>query len=139
MPWGRMLLLLTSAAAWYVGIVVFDSDYAFAVTNIPLHGVPYALLTYRYAQARVAHGTARPTALLLRGGGPAFMLILWCLAAIEELGWDRVVWHDHPTFFGAGAAFDDELVALVVPLLALPQLTHYVLDGFVWRRAGNDA
>jgi len=25
-----------------------------------------------------------------------------------------------------------------VPLLALPQLTHYVLDGFVWRRAGND-
>jgi len=24
---------------------------------------------------------------------------------------------------------------LLVPLLAVPQLTHYVLDGFVWRRA----
>ena len=23
---------------------------------------------------------------------------------------------------------------LAVPLLALPQLTHYVLDGFIWRR-----
>ena len=28
--------------------------------------------------------------------------------------------------------------ALVVPLLALPQLTHYVLDGFVWRRSASD-
>jgi len=24
-----------------------------------------------------------------------------------------------------------------VPLLALPQLTHYVLDGFVWKRKNN--
>jgi len=137
-PWGRALLLITTAGAWYIGIVVFDSDYAFAVTNIPLHGVPYALLTYRYARARVAQGAARPIGLLLRGGAPAFVLILWCLAAAEEFGWDRVVWHDRPVFFGVGAVFDDALVALIVPLLALPQLTHYVLDGFVWRRAGND-
>jgi len=26
---------------------------------------------------------------------------------------------------------------LLVPLLAVPQLTHYVLDGFVWRAAAN--
>ncbi|MEO6979448.1 MAG: hypothetical protein ABI113_13750 [Mucilaginibacter sp.] len=25
------------------------------------------------------------------------------------------------------------VLALVVPLLALPQSTHYVLDGFIWR------
>ena len=25
----------------------------------------------------------------------------------------------------------------LVPLLALPQLTHYVLDGFVWKRKNN--
>ena len=25
----------------------------------------------------------------------------------------------------------------LVPLLALPQLTHYVLDGFIWRRKSN--
>jgi hypothetical protein len=24
-----------------------------------------------------------------------------------------------------------------VPLLAVPQLTHYILDGFVWRRKNN--
>ena len=27
--------------------------------------------------------------------------------------------------------------SLVVPLLILPQLVHYVLDGFVWRRRDN--
>ena len=26
----------------------------------------------------------------------------------------------------------------LVPLLAVPQLTHYVLDGFIWRRRGNE-
>jgi hypothetical protein len=26
---------------------------------------------------------------------------------------------------------------VIVPLLALPQLTHYVLDGYIWRRRSN--
>jgi hypothetical protein len=26
------------------------------------------------------------------------------------------------------------VLALLVPLLALPQATHYVLDGMLWRR-----
>ena len=26
---------------------------------------------------------------------------------------------------------------LVVPLLAVPQITHYLLDGFLWRRRSN--
>ena len=26
---------------------------------------------------------------------------------------------------------------VLVPLLALPQITHYVLDGFIWRRKSN--
>lgn len=137
-PWGRWLLIATTACAWYVGIVVFDSDYAFTVTNIPLHGVPYALLAFRYGRARAAQTSPRPLAVLLRGGVPAFLLLLWAIAMIEELGWDRLVWHDHPMFFGRSGALDDELVALLAPLLAVPQLTHYVLDGFIWRRAGND-
>ena len=137
-PWGRVLLLATTACAWYVGIVVFDSDYAFTVTNIPLHGIPYALLTFRYGTTRAAQTKSGPLALVLRGGVPAFLLVCWAIAALEELGWDRVVWHDHPAFFGRGSVLDDDLVALLAPLLAVPQLTHYVLDGFVWRRAGNE-
>ena len=26
---------------------------------------------------------------------------------------------------------------VIVPLLAVPQFTHYVLDGFVWKRRTN--
>jgi hypothetical protein len=27
--------------------------------------------------------------------------------------------------------------AVLVPLLAVPQLSHYVLDGVLWRRSAN--
>jgi hypothetical protein len=46
------------------------------------------------------------------------------------------VWHDRGWLFG-GAWELGGLKMLLVPLLALPQLTHYVLDGFVWKRKNN--
>ena len=62
--------------------------------------------------------------------------ILQLIAFLEELVWDRAVWHDRSWLFGepwnVGA-----LKLVIVPLLALPQLTHYVLDGFIWRRRSN--
>ncbi len=34
-----------------------------------------------------------------------------------------------------GSGFSLEAVEMwLVPLLAVPQLTHYVLDGFIWKR-----
>ena len=27
----------------------------------------------------------------------------------------------------------DKALAFIVPLLALPQVTHYILDGFIWK------
>jgi len=136
--WGRWLLLGATAFAWYAGLVAFDSDYAFTVTNIPLHGLPYAWLTLRYARARATEPTApRLFTRLVRSGPLVAVLLLWLVALLEESAWDRLVWHDHPQFFGLSAPLDDDWVALLAPLLAVPQLTHYVLDGFVWRREGN--
>ena len=56
------------------------------------------------------------------------------LAFGEEWLWDLGIWHDHPTFFGEGWDLGPGTQALLVPLLALPQATHYVLDGFIWKR-----
>ena len=44
-----------------------------------------------------------------------------------------------PTTADAVLAFflSAAIALLVVPLLAVPQLTHYVLDGFLWRRRAN--
>ncbi|OLE97463.1 MAG: hypothetical protein AUG75_08005 [Cyanobacteria bacterium 13_1_20CM_4_61_6] len=65
-----------------------------------------------------------------------FLATLWLLAYAEELLWDRGVWHERAWLFGA--AWDwSSLKVFLVPLLALPQATHYVLDGFVWRRRSN--
>lgn len=130
---GKDIVVITTAVCWYVGIVAFNSDYAFTVTNVVIHGVPYIALVWWYARQRAprAGKTYRRLARL-----PVFLLTLWALAYAEELLWDRGVWHERAWLFGAGWDWSS-LKVWLVPLLALPQATHYVLDGFVWRRRSN--
>ena len=133
---GKDLVVVTTALAWYTGIVVFDSDYAFTVTNVFMHGIPYFALIYVHSRAR--GGSATLAGRLTTSVVP-FLVVLWSIAFAEEWLWDGAVWHDQTWLFGDG--WDPKEVSsirfLVVPLLALPQLTHYVLDGFIWRRRSN--
>ncbi len=131
---GKALLLFATWLSWFGGIVLAQSDLAFTVMNVALHGVPYLVLLYTYARRRDAEQGYGAWGLVLRAGVPGFLLLLWALAYLEEFAWDRLVWRDHPMFFGAGGPeLDGVLLALLVPLLSLPQTTHYLLDGFVWR------
>jgi hypothetical protein len=138
-PWGKHLLLTATAATWYVGIIACNDDTAFTLTNVLSHGIPYAVLVFFYAR----HTGRREPGLSARlsGGSPGaatlrFAACLWLLAYAEELLWDRGVWHEREYLFGAGFGLDS-LHAWLVPLLAVPQLTHYVLDGLFWRRGSN--
>ncbi|MBI3653636.1 MAG: hypothetical protein HY231_21605 [Acidobacteria bacterium] len=182
---GKDIVVATTALCWYLGIVAYNSDYAFTVTNVIIHGVPYLALIYWYGRTRwqqeaqkkstVGKRQAASEASALRApqsaiqasalrapqsaiqasalraphsaisiwgwrlfaGNPLwFLFLLWALAYVEELVWDRGVWHDRAWFFGNGWEIAS-LKIILVPLLALPQLTHYVLDGFVWRRRNN--
>ncbi len=137
-PWGKHALLASTAACWYVGIVVFDSDYIFTVTNVLIHGIPYFALVWRYSRSD-PRAAAPPVGSLIRLGWVAWYLPLVALAFGEEGLWDRLVWHEHPQFFGAaGLSPGAQLLIWIVPLLAVPQAVHYVLDGFIWRtKAGN--
>lgn len=67
-----------------------------------------------------------------------FFSLLGILAYLEEGLWDGLVWREHATVFSwfqvLPVVTEQPLLALLVPLLALPQMTHYVLDGFIWRR-----
>jgi hypothetical protein len=141
---GTPTAVATPAACWYAGIVATNSDYTFTVTNVFIHGVPYLALVYVYArnaarEAASAHGT---TAQLLgpagsRGRGViVFLATLWLVAYVEELIWDRTIWHDRAWLFGDGIDTGGAAIVLV-PLLATPQLAHYVLDAFLWRRRSN--
>lgn len=133
-------VIVTTAACWYVGIVATNSDFAFTVTNVFIHGVPYLALVYFYLRGvqRDAPRGRGFVALVARGGVAPFLLTLWALAYFEELLWDRNVWHDRAWLFGDGDdAGSGSWQAWLVPLLAVPQLTHYVLDGVIWRRSAN--
>ncbi|MDI1241080.1 MAG: hypothetical protein PSX80_04080 [bacterium] len=131
---GKDIVVVTTAVCWYVGIVAFNSDYAFTVTNVIIHGVPYFVLIWFYAKARRERtGKVYRT---LSQHWIIFLATLWALAYVEELFWSRGVWHERTWLFGANWDWTG-LKMWLVPLLAVPQLTHYILDGFIWRRRGN--
>ncbi len=131
---GKDIVVATTAICWYVGIVYFNSDYAFTVTNVIIHGVPYFALIWVYSQMR-RESTGR-VYRAFSSNVLIFLATLWALAYIEELFWHRGVWHEKQWLFGGDWDLGN-LKMYLVPLLALPQLTHYVLDGFVWRRKNN--
>lgn len=133
---GKDMVVLTTAVCWYVGIVTLNSDYAFTVTNVVMHGVPYFALIYWGTQQRVENIRPQDTTRHVAPGIVGFVLTLWLLAYLEELVWDRGVWHERAWLFG-GSWDASAFHFLLVPLLAVPQITHYVLDGFIWRRKNN--
>lgn len=132
---GKDIIVATTAVCWHVGIITYNSDYAFTVTNVIIHGIPYMALVYWHARTRRTEA-ARPFRLLTRNVF-IFLATLWLLAYVEELFWDRGVWHERGWLFGGAWEGAASLKIILVPLLALPQITHYVLDGFIWRRRGN--
>ncbi|WP_153556487.1 hypothetical protein [Roseimaritima sediminicola] len=128
---GKDIVVATTALCWYIGIITFDSDYAFTVTNVIIHGVPYMVLVYWYRWQRDGQRQASSVPTIVR-----FLAVVWILAYAEELLWDGGVWHERSWLFGTqwdpGA-----LEGVLVALLAVPQITHYVLDGFIWRRRSS--
>jgi len=136
----KVVVVLTTFATWWVGIVLCESDYAFTVTNVLPHGIPYFVLVAAYSRKRYGDRTAPPAKIasaLVQGGFTFALLALFVIALIEEGVWDRFVWHDHETLFGIGNVLGPRALGFLVPLLALPQAVHYALDGAVWKRTKN--
>lgn len=131
---GKDIVVTATTVCWYAGIVLFNSDYAFTVTNVIIHGVPYFALIYFYSRAR--HDATGPVYRMLSGNWIVFLATLWAFAYVEELFWNKGVWHERNWLFGGNWNWTEARVYLV-PLLAVPQLTHYILDGFIWRRRNN--
>ena len=155
LPATKLLVMGSTWLSWYVGIVCFNSDYAFSLCNVLPHGMPYFVLLYRYRQSVLREQQARPATESSVGAAPTavtgsapparpfrfsiaawllFLLPLFAIAFVEEGLWDRLVWHDHPQFFPLPEVHPPSwLLVLLVPLLALPQSAHYLLDAWIWR------
>lgn len=140
---GKHIVVGTTAVTWYVGIVATNSDFTFTAANVIVHGVPYIALLWMYAREN-AKGQDRGPLLkkLVAYGLPFFIVSLQLLAFCEEMIWDRLVWHSNEGLFGWASGermLSDRALALLVPLLAVPQATHYVLDAVLWRRRDTGA
>jgi hypothetical protein len=129
--WPAYLLTFATAVSWYFGIVVANSDFIFTFTNVLTHGVPYLALVW--------HTQNKEKSIF--ASTELFMFILLVLAFFEEALWDSFIWRDHDIFFESFyflPQLENKIaIALVLSLLILPQLTHYVLDGFIWKSKGK--
>jgi hypothetical protein len=56
--------------------------------------------------------------------------ILLLIAFSEEYLWEILVWKEQ---FSLDLGSFSNWQFLVVPLLTVPQFTHYLLDGFIWK------
>lgn len=139
--WGKIGIVYSTAAIWTVGIVHCNSDFAFTITNVVAHGVPYFALVWLYGNRKWKHDRSwrgwihRPAA----AGG--FVGLLLALAYLEEGLWDWGIWREHAAAYGGllpPIDLPDTLVNLLVPLLALPQATHYLLDAWIWKFDGSN-
>jgi hypothetical protein len=138
----KNLLLLVTAFSWWTCIVAVNSDLGFTVTNVVSHGVPYMALVWLYhgkkaRQSEPASAWSYGWRKLLISNAFIFVAFMGLLAFVEEGFWDAMVWREHLTVFAPFWQLphvgNPALLALIVPFLALPQSTHYLLDGFIWR------
>ena len=137
---GKLAVVGSTAAAWYVGIVATNSDFAFTLTNVVAHGVPYYALVWLYGRRKWRDGSwrqawHRPAAVVF------FVGLLLAFAYVEEGVWDVLVWKEHAAaYFGfaSGWTLPAAAAAALIPLLALPQAVHYLLDAWIWRFDGSN-
>ncbi|MEQ6118855.1 hypothetical protein [Reichenbachiella sp. MALMAid0571] len=138
-PIGKWLWIITTWGNWYLGIVYFNSDLVFTLTNVVAHGLPYMALVFFYVEKKreMKFSKAPYFENFYRVG---FMVIaVLVLAFGEEYFWDMWLYQDNTAFFQTLLKYPMKMVqdpmvqALVLALLSVPQATHYVLDGFIWK------
>ncbi|MGQ2813985.1 hypothetical protein [Leptospira interrogans] len=137
-PLGKILLVLNTWIVWFFGIVYFNSDFSFTITNVINHGVPYIFLLFYYT---IQNQSEIKIEMFQTGSWikilSCFLGILFVFAFIEEWIWDSFIWKDHSFIFKNSNFYSFELPefvsALLVSVLFLPQFTHYILDAHLWK------
>ena len=130
---GKVAWVLVTAFNWYFGIVYFNSEIVFSITNVVSHGLPYLALVvwYKMSKNEILN---QPVPAVRIIGPIVFGAML--LAYLEEFGWDMLLFRAKSELFPSyfiGVVESSSAIAFAYALLALPQITHYVLDGIIWR------
>jgi LPXTG-motif cell wall-anchored protein len=133
--WGRILWLLTTAANWYIGIIYFNSDLAFTTTNVVAHGIPYVVLIIYYQNSKPKTGDKSNYSSALIAGTIVLGSLLFAYG--EEFFWDLFLNQDKGIVFGNIFDYPEItssiLASFFLAILTLPQVVHYILDGYIWK------
>jgi len=124
-------IIVGTICSWYFGIVYFNDDLIFTLLNVVSHGIPYMALVYlkeidtkSNQELGVLHHLKEYKGILL------YLGILLMIAFSEEYLWEILVWNEQ---FSITTIDFSNWQFLWVPLLTVPQFTHYILDGFIWK------
>ena len=138
--YGKVLWTLTTALNWWLGIVYFNSDLVFSVSNVVAHGIPYIALIYFYDVRKASVKTGiNPKISFLAKRLLIILGVILVAAIVEEYFWDMLVYNEHSAIFEQILPYNYEQLtsswglAIAVAILALPQQVHYVIDGFIWK------
>jgi hypothetical protein len=136
----KNILVIGTMVNWYFGIIYFNSDITFTIFNVACHGIPYMALVWVYGNKRAAKKPVfakKVSWLFSYKGAIVFLFTLFFCAYIEELFWDVAVWKEGRAIFAPfkqmQVSLSKELLTVAVCVLTLPQLTHYIIDGFIWK------
>lgn len=127
---------------WFNWIVWNNSLLIFAFWNILLHWLNYLGLTYLSTKNKIEswnYKTFSIVKLFLKLWFIWFFILLFIVAIFEEYLWDQFFRHENLEFWWSSLAIYVEQIpnfiyAIIIWLLALPQLTHYYLDWYIWRK-----
>lgn len=136
----RILLTLSTCFSYYVSIVLTNNDFIFSLVNVIGHGIPYLALVYFSEKKELKEDSPTLLKLVLsKWGWVLFYAIVFAFAYFEETLWDVFIWRENTVPFGwlygtFNQLNDDQVISLFVPLLIMPQVVHYILDGYIWRK-----
>ena len=127
----KNVLIIGTGLSWYFGIVYYNNDLVFTLLNVVAHGVPYLALVF--LSEIVVKPPTKSSFLSFfsnKKGILLYLALLISIAFFEEYLWEILVWNEYFTAFQLPNSWQ----LLLVPLLTVPQFTHYLLDGFIWKK-----
>jgi len=135
---GKILWIFTTAGNWYLGIVYFNSDVVFTITNVVAHGLPYIALIIFYTDRKRAIKIASHPLKQVFKIAFTIVLVALLLAFFEEFLWDRLIYQEEGGVFQIiiNTPFPEistPVKSFAIAALSIPQATHYILDGFIWK------
>lgn len=136
----KVVWVVASWCSWWLGLRV-ATNFIVATAFINLfHGIPYTALVWWRVSRAPTERAAFIRRWATRSKWVSFYILLVALALVEESLWEAFVWRAYLPELGLAVESVGAIATSAwVALLSLPQITHYVLDGVLWRMTPDNA